>query len=54
MKERNFYFGMGMGLVVGGCAMYALRPRSSTKSFVGRMVKTMGEVADAVSDMMGW
>ena len=26
MKERNFYFGMGMGLVVGGCAMYALPP----------------------------
>ena len=44
---------MGMGLVVGGCAMYALRPRG-TKSFVGRVVKTMGEVADAVTDMMGW
>ena len=53
MKERNFYYGMGMGLVLGGCAMYALRPRG-TKSFVGRVVKTMGEVADAVTDMMGW
>ena len=54
MRERNFYYGMGMGLVLGGCAMYAMRPRGGTKSFVGRVVKTMGEVADAVSDMMGW
>ena len=54
MNQRNFYLGMGIGLAVGGCAMYALRPRKNANGFVARAVRTMGEVADAVSDMMGW
>ena len=29
MEKRNFYVGMGMGLVVGGCAMYAMRPKKN-------------------------
>lgn len=55
MNKRNFYVGMGMGLVVGGCAVYALRPKNSgVKSVVGRTLKTMGEVADSVSELLGW
>ncbi len=55
MNKRNFYVGMGMGLVVGGCAVYALRPkRSGFKTVVGQTLKTMGEVADSVSELLGW
>ena len=55
MNKRNFYIGMGMGLMVGGCAALAMRPKKSgVKTVVGRAVKTMGEVADAVSELMGW
>ena len=55
MNKRNFYVGMGMGLMVGGCAVYAMRPRKSgVKSVLGRTIKTMGEVADSVSELMGW
>jgi len=55
MNKRNFAVGMGMGLVVGGYAMYALRPKKQGLSTIlGRTLKTMGEVADSVSDLMGW
>ena len=55
MNKRNFYVGMGMGLVVGGCAMYAIRPKQSgVRTVVGRTLKTMGEVADSVSELLGW
>ena len=55
MNKRNFYVGMGMGLMVGGCAVYAMRPKKNgVKSVLGRTIKTMGEVADSVSELMGW
>ena len=55
MNKRNFYVGMGMGLVVGSCAMYAMRPhKSGMKSMLGRTFRTVGEVADSLSDMLGW
>ena len=55
MNKRNFMVGMGMGLVVGGCAMLAIRPKKpGLRTVVGRTLKTMGEVADSVSDLMGW
>ena len=55
MNKRNFYVGMGMGLMVGGCAMYIMRPRKNdVKTVVGRTLKTMGEVADSVSELLGW
>ena len=47
--SRNFYMGIGMGLMVGGLAAMAMRPKKSgVKSVAGRTLKTMGEVADAV------
>ena len=55
MKKRNFYVGMGMGLIVGGVAAMVMRPKKACmKSALGRTLKTLGEVADSVSDAMGW
>ena len=52
--NRNFYIGMGMGLMVGGIAAMAMRPKKSgVKSVAGRTLKTMGEVADAVAQLPG-
>ncbi len=54
MNKRNFYVGMGMGLIVGAAAM-AMRSRKNTpKSVLGRTLKTIGEVSDSISDIMGW
>ena len=55
MNKRNFYVGMGLGLAVGGAAMLVMRPKKSgMQTMVGRTLKTMGEAADAVSDLLGW
>lgn len=55
MNKKNFYVGMGMGLLVGCCAAYAMRPKKHcVKSVVGKTLKTMGEVADSISNVMGW
>lgn len=55
MNKRNFYVGMGMGLVVGSAAMFAMRPKKSgVKTVVAQTLKTMGEVADSVSELLGW
>ena len=55
MNKRNFYVGMGMGLIVGGAAAVAMRSRKSCpKSVLGRTLKTIGEVCDSISDIMGW
>ena len=52
--NRNFYVGMGMGLMVGGLAAAMMRPKkNSVKSVAGRTLKTMGEVADAVTELLG-
>lgn len=55
MKKNTFYVGMGMGLIVGGAAAMAIRAkRNCPKSVLGRALKTVGEVADSLSDAMGW
>ena len=56
MNKKNFYIGMGMGLLVGGISAMAMRPKKnrSARSVVGRTLRTMGDVADSVSDIMGW
>ena len=55
MNKRNFYVGMGMGLMVGGAAAIVMRPKkNSVKTVMGRTLKTMGEVADSVSELLGW
>lgn len=55
MEKRNFFVGMGMGLIVGGAAVGMIMPKKrNVKSVVGKTLKTMGEVADSVTDIMGW
>ena len=55
MNKKNFLIGMGMGLTVGGVIAMATRPRKRCmKSAVGKTLKTMGEVADSISDSLGW
>ena len=55
MNKRNFYVGMGMGLMLGSAAVFAMRPKKNgIKTVVGRTLKTMGEVADSVSELLGW
>jgi len=55
MKKNTFYVGMGMGLLVGGAAAMTIRAkRNCPKSILGRALKTIGEVADSISDAMDW
>lgn len=55
MNKRNFYVGMGMGLIAGCIASMAMKPKKRcVKSMVGKTLKTMGEVADSISEAMGW
>ena len=55
MNKTNFYVGMGMGLIVGGTAAVIMRPkRRSAKSMLGKTLRAMSNVADSVSDTMGW
>lgn len=54
MNRKNFYVGMGMGLMVGAAA-YMMKPKKSCmKSAMGKTLKTMGEIADSISCYMGW
>lgn len=56
MKNKNVYVGMGVGLIACGCAAIALKPKkqAQVKSVVGKAFRTMSEVADSISDTMGW
>ena len=55
MNGKKFLTGMGMGLAVGGAAVFILKPgKRCLKSKVGKALHAMGEVADSVSKTMGW
>ena len=58
MSKTNFYIGMGLGLVVGGCTAMAMHSKSKKqccpKNALGRTLKHAGEVVDSISDAMGW
>ena len=55
MNKKNFIVGMGLGLIVGSSAAMAMHARRRCpRSVLGRTLKTVGEVAESVSDMMGW
>ena len=55
MYTRNFYVGMGMGLLVGcTVSMLTRSKKSCMKSNIGRTIKTIGDVADSVCESMGW
>ena len=55
MNNQNLYLGVGMGAAV--CAAVAmLRPnkKRKMKSSLGKAMRALSEVADTVSDTMGW
>ena len=55
MMSNKFYSGMGMGLVVGSAAVMAMRPkRRCAKTVLGKTLRTMSDVADSISNTMGW
>lgn len=55
MNKRNFYVGMGMGLMVGcGVAMLTRPKKRGMGCVLGKTLRTMSEVADSISDAMGW
>ena len=57
MTGRNFYSGMGMGLVAGSAIGMLISPRTRNskdcgKSTVGRCLRSLGSVVDGFSDML--
>lgn len=54
MHKTNFLVGMGIGVTVGSAAVLGLKSnKKSSKNIIGKTLKTMGEVVDAVSDSIG-
>ena len=54
MHKTNFFIGMGIGAALGGAVgLSMMSKKKNPKNIVGRTLKTMGEVVDAVSDSMG-
>ena len=55
MNKTNFMVGMGMGLMVGIGAGMMMRPKKpGVSGMVGKTLKAMSEVADSISDTLGW
>ncbi|MGI5976175.1 MAG: hypothetical protein ACOX68_00570 [Candidatus Limivicinus sp.] len=55
MNKKNFLIGMGLGLVVGGCTACAVKHKKhSMKNALGKTFKNLSDVADSVSNMLGW
>ena len=55
MNKKNFLIGMSLGLIVGSTAAMAMHARRRCpRSVLGRTLKTVGEVADSISDVLGW
>lgn len=53
MHKTNFFIGMGIGVALGSAVGISMLPKKTSKNIVGKTLKTMGEVVDAVSDSMG-
>lgn len=54
MHKTNFLVGMGIGVAVGSIAgMTVSGTKKTPKNIVGKTLKTMGEVVDAVSSSIG-
>ncbi len=56
MNKKNMYIGVGLGALACGAAAMMLKPhkKHKMKSSVGKALKTMGDVAESISDTMGW
>ena len=56
MNRKYFFVGMGMGAAACGAAVLLFKPskKHKVKCAVGKALKTMGDMADSISDTMGW
>ncbi len=56
MNKKKMYIGAGLGALAVGTAAMLFKPRKKhkMKSAMGKALKTMGDVADSISDTMGW
>ena len=55
MNKTNFMVGMSMGLMVGmGAGLMVKQKKNTVSGMVGKTLKAMGEVADSISDTLGW
>ena len=54
MNKTNFLVDMGIGVAVGSLAgMSVSGTKKTPKNIIGKTLKTMGEVVDAVSSSIG-
>lgn len=55
MNKKNFCIGMGIGMILCGCAAIVMKPKKKCrmKTAVGKALKAMGEVVDSISDALG-
>lgn len=54
VNNRQFLLGMGAGLMVGGAAAAAMGAKKrSTKTGVGKTLRTMGQVVDSIAASFG-
>ena len=49
MDTAQFWKGMGAGLLLGACAGMAAAPKKNRKRSVGKAVRAMGQLIEAVS-----
>ena len=49
MNTKNFFVGMGLGMVAGGTLGMLVAPKHNAKNGVSRALRTMGDVIDDVS-----
>ena len=49
MNDKQFWLGMGAGLMVGGAAAAAMGMKKSRRTGLGRTLKTMAQVVDSVA-----
>ena len=55
MNRRNFYLGMGMGIVAGTAVTCIMKPKKRcAKSNMGKALRAMSDVAESISCVMGW
>ena len=53
MQKSNFLLGMGIGVTVGIAVATMTTGKKTSKNIIGKTLKTMGEVVDAVSSSIG-
>ena len=58
MNNKDFFKGMGMGIGIGAAISMAFMPvrshkKNEVKSGIGKVVKTIGDIMEGVTDAVG-